>query len=231
MPAPPLGSEPAIVNALGTTPSDYNVRMLSTARLLVFALLPTAAIAQTPPPGNPYDPARYPNPIITFIEDKDFKSGDYAQVQKDAGIDILGLSQSEGKRDALSMAPGRFVKSMTILGNIKSDVTFYPVVRQTFKLTDGGDLLLHSFKFPRVSLPQDFRRAILNEAAVEKKKKPSEMRFGGMAPEVLEIRGTDALLFEKDGKITIYWEEAGVGHTATSMLGRRDLFRVIEDLL
>ena len=188
-------------------------------------------MAQTPPPGNPYDPARYPNPIITFVEDKDFKDADYAQVQKDAGIEILGLSQSEGKRDALAISPGRFVKNMTILGNIRSDVTFYPVVRQTFKLTAGGDLLLHSFKFPRVSLPPNFGRAVLNEAATEKRKKPTEMRFGGVAPEVLEVRGTEGLLFEKDGKITVYWEERGVGHTATSSLPRRDLFRIIEDLL
>jgi len=205
--------------------------MLRTARLLLLALLPATAIAQTPPPGSPYDPARFPNPIITFVEDKDFKEADYAQVQKDAGIEILGLSQSEGKRDSLAIAPGRFVRSMTILGNIRSDVTFYPVIRQTFKLSAGGDLLLHSFKFPRVSLPRDFGRIVLNEAATEKKKKPNEMRFGGMAPEVLEIRGTEGLLFDKDGKITVYWEEAGVGHTATSTLERREFFRIIEDLL
>ena len=209
--------------------------MLRTARLLLLALLPTllvtTAMAQTPPPGNPYDPARYPNPIITFVEDKDFKDADYAQVEKDAGIDILGLSQSEGKRDSLAIAPGRFVRTMTILGNIRSDVTFYPVIRQNFKLTAGGDLLLHSFKFPRVSLPKDFGKAVLNEAATEKKKKPSEMRFGGMAPEVLEIRGTEGLLFDKDGKITVYWEEAGVGHTGDVHTSRRELFRIIEDLL
>ena len=67
-------------------------------------------------------------------------------------------SQSEGKRDSLAIAPGRFVRSMTIIGDIRSDVTFYPVIRQTFKLTEGGDLVLHSFKFPRVSLPRDFGR-------------------------------------------------------------------------
>src|SRR5215510_5277306 len=205
--------------------------MLRPAHLLLLTLLSTAAMAQTPPPGNPFDPARFPNPIITFVEDKDFKDGDYAQVEKDAGIDILGLSQSEGKRESLAIAPGRFVRSMTILGNIRSDVTFYPVIRQTFKLTAGGDLLLHSFKFPRVSLPRDFGRIVLNEAATEKKKKPTEMRFGGTAPEVLEIRGTEGLLFDKDGKITVYWEESGVGHTATSTLAREELFRIIEDLL
>lgn len=205
--------------------------MLRTAAVLIAALAPVVAFAQTPPPGNPYDPARYPNPIITFVEDKDFKDADYAQVEKDAGTEILGLSQSEGKRDSMAIAAGKFVKNMPILGGIRTDVTFYPVVRQNFKLAAGSDLIVHSFKFPKVSLPPDFGRAVLTEAAVEKKKKPSEMRFGGLGPEVLEIRGTRGLLFEKDGKTTVYWEEAGVGHTATSTLPRRELFRIIEDLL
>jgi hypothetical protein len=201
------------------------------AVLVLLALCFLSAAAQTPPPGNPYDAARYPNPIITFVEEKDFKDAEYSAVQKDAGIEILGLSQDEGKREALAIAPGKFVKNMPIYANIRSDVTFYPVIRQTFKLTEGADLILHSFKFPRVSLPPDFSKAVLNEAATEKKKKPSEMRFGGLGPEVLEIRGTEGLLFEKDGKTIIYWQEAGVGHTATSTLPRRELFRVIEDLL
>src|SRR5262245_47426272 len=98
-------------------------RMLRTARLLLITLLPTAAMAQVPPPGNPCDPVRIPNPIITFVEDKDFTDADYAQVQKDAGIEILGLSQSEGNRASLAIAPGRFVRSMTIIGNVRSDVT------------------------------------------------------------------------------------------------------------
>ena len=205
--------------------------MLRTAGLLALILFPFAAPAQTPPPGSPYDPARFPNPIITFVEDKDFKEADYAQAQKDAGIEILGLSQEEGKRAAMSVAAGRFVKSMTIIGNIRTDVTFYPVVRQTFKLTGGMDLILHSFKFPRVSLPANFTKFVLTEAATQTKKKPSEMRFGGLGPEVLEIRGAPGLLFEKDGRTTVYWEERGVGHTATSTLPRRELFRVVEDLL
>jgi hypothetical protein len=205
--------------------------MRRTAGVLLLALFPFIAYGQTPPPGNPYDPARYPNPIITFVEEKDFKDAEYAQVQKDAGIEILGLSDSEGKRNSLAMAAGKFVKSMPIFAGIRSDVTFYPVIRQNFKLEDGADLLLHSFKFPRVSLPANFGKAVLTEAATEKKKKPSEMRFGGLGPEVLEIRGRDGLLFEKDGKTIVYWEEGGVGHTATSTLRRSELFRIIEDLL
>lgn len=205
--------------------------MSPTAAILVTVLLPSLALAQTPPPGNPYDPARHPNPIITFVEDKDFKTAEYAEVQKNAGIEILGLSQSEGARESMAIADGRFVRNMNIIGGIKTDVTFYAVVRQSFKLAAGSNLTLYSFKFPRVALPANFGRAVLTEAATEKKKKPSEMRFGGLGPEVLEIRGTQGLLFEKDGKTTVYWEETGVGHTATSTLPRRELFRIIEDLL
>ena len=206
------------------------VHMSRTTALLLF-LFPAVALAQTPPPGNPYDPAKHPNPIITFVEEKEFKGADYALVEKDAGIEVLGLSQDEATRQSMAMADGRFVKSMNIFGRIRTDVTFYPVVRQNFKLSAGPDLTLYSFKFPKVSLPPDFGRAVLNEAATEKKKKPSEMRFGGVGPEVLEIRGTEGLLFEKDGKTTVYWEERGVGHTVTSTLPRRELFRIIEDLL
>src|SRR5262245_47268123 len=165
--------------------------MLRTAAILMTVLMPTLATAQTPPPGNPFDPARHPNPIITFVETEDFRSADYAEIQKTAGIDILGLSQSEGQRQSIAIADGRFARNMNVLSGVRTDVTFYPVVRQTFKLTAGSDLTLYSFKFPRVALPPNFARAVLNEAATEKKKKPTEMRFGGMAPEVLEIRGTE----------------------------------------
>src|SRR5437016_2427981 len=157
--------------------------------MFLFALLFSAmAAAQTPPPGAPFDASKHPNPIITFVEEKDFKVVSNEQAKKDAGIEFLGLSQDEGKRESVEMADGRFVKNMSIL-NFRTDVTFYPVVRQKFKLAAGSELVLYSFKFPRVALPREYARIILNEAAIEKKKKPSEMRFGGTAPEQLEIRG------------------------------------------
>ena len=84
-----------MVSAMAITGTDYNVPMTRTAVVLMLGLFPVAALAQTPPPGNPYDPARYPNPIITFVEDKDFKEADYAAVQKDAGIEILTTPGSE----------------------------------------------------------------------------------------------------------------------------------------
>jgi hypothetical protein len=187
-------------------------------------------LAQTPPPGPPFDPSKHPNPIITFVETKDFKPAASDQVKRDISIELLGISQEEGKRQSIETADGRFVKNMSILG-FRTDVTFYPVVRQKFTLAEGAELVLYSFRFPKVSLPRDFTQIVLNEAALEKKKKPSEMRFGGAKPEQFDIRGARALLFEIDGRVTVYWQEDGIGHTATAPLDRKELFKVIEDLL
>lgn len=188
------------------------------------------ASGQTPPPGTPFDASKHPNPIVTFVETKDFKPVAASDAGKTSGLELLGISQSEGKRESVEIAEGRFVRNMSILG-IRTDVTFYPVVRQKFKLSGGADLILSSFRFPKVALPPDFTRIVLNEAALEKKKKPNEMRFGGAKPEVLEIRGARGLLFEDNGQITVYWQEGGVGHTATSAMPRKELFEIIEDLL
>jgi Domain of unknown function (DUF4367) len=212
--------------------------MLAMFRHVTFLLLATTTFvssslvfAQTPPPGVPFDASKHPNPIITFVETKDFKPVSSDQVKKESGIELLGLSQDEGKIQSIEIADGRFVKNMSILGG-RTDVTFYPVVRQKFHLSEGGEFVLYSFRFPKVALPPDFARIVLNEAAVEKKKKPSEMRFGGAKPETLEIRGAKALLFESEGnQITVYWQEDGIGHTATATMPRNNLFEVIEDLL
>jgi hypothetical protein len=196
----------------------------------VLVLSSNVVFAQVPPPGAPFDETKHPNPIVTFVENKDFIAASSEKARQLAGIDLLGLSQSEGKRESLEIADGRYVKNMPIL-SLRTEVTFYPVVRQKFKLTEGANLVLHSFRFPKVLLPRDFARFVLHEAATEKRKKPSEMRFGGLGPEQLEVRGIPGLLFEKDGEITIYWVEEGVAHTATSFLSRSEFFRVIEDLL
>jgi hypothetical protein len=209
------------------------IRMFRVALFLLIVMVFTLpSTGQTPPPpGAPFDASRHPNPIVTFVEEKDFKPATYAQAKKDAGIELLGLSQDEGKRESVELADGRFAKNMSIL-NFRTDVTFYPVVREKYKLAGGSDLVLYSFRFPRVALPREYARIILNEAAVEKKKKPNEMRFGGTAPQQLEIRGARGLLWEKEGQTTVvYWQEEGVGHVAMASLPRQELFRVIEDLL
>jgi hypothetical protein len=204
--------------------------MFRVAFFVLAVLLSTVAAAQTTPPGAPYDVSKHPNPIVTFVEEKDFKPATYEGAKKASGIELLGLAQDEATQQSVEVADGRFVKNMQIL-NFRTDVTFYAVVRQKFKLSSGPDLVLYSFRFPKVALPPQYARMVLNEAAIEKRKKPSEMRFGGNPPEELEIRGARGLLWQKDGQTTVYWQEEGVGHVVTGSQPQEELFRVIEDFL
>jgi hypothetical protein len=205
--------------------------MFRAATFLLAIATASSAFAQTPPPGPPFDAAKHANPIVTYVETKDFKPLSPDQVKSQAGIDLLGYSQDQARRESLEVADGRYVKSMTIL-NFRTEVTFYPVIRQKFKLTNGGaEIVMYSFRFPKVALPPEFTRIVLNEAAIEKRKKPADMRFGGEKPETFSIRGSGALYFEKDGQLTIYWQEEGVAHTITASLPRNELFSIIEDLL
>jgi hypothetical protein len=204
--------------------------MLREAFFVFVVLFSTVAVAQTPPPGAPYDASRHPNPIVTFVEEKDFKPATYEEAKKAAGIELLGLAQDQAKQESVELADGRFVKNMQIL-NFRTDVTFYAVVRQKFKLSSGSDLVLYSFRFPKVALPPQYARMVLNEAAIEKRKKPSEMRFGGNPPEEFEIRGAPGLLWQKDGQTTVYWQEEGVGHVVTGSQPQEELFQIIEDFL
>ena len=192
-------------------------------------LLAMPAFAQVPP-GPPYDPAKHPNAIVTYVTNGDFKASNYAEARDLSDIELLGLSQNEGRRDSIQVAETSMKKVK--IGGRDADVTLYPVVRQTFTLTDGSRFVLHSFKFPRVPFPPQLAERILNEAAFLKMKKPEEGRFGlGPAPEQLEIRGSDALLFDNEGELTVFWTEDGAAHTATAKVAQRELFRLIEDLL
>src|ERR1700674_2421604 len=166
------------LSAGSPTLSIIMMAMFRVALFVLVLLLSTVAIAQTPPPGAPYDASKHPNPIVTFVEEKDFKPVTYDEAKKSAEIELLGLAQDEAKQQSVELADGRFVKNMPIL-NFRTDVTFYPVIRQKFKLSSGSDVALYSFRFPKVALPRDYARMVLNEAAIEKKKKRSEMRFGG----------------------------------------------------
>ena len=204
--------------------------MFRVALFVLFLFAAAAAGAQTPPPGPPFDASKHPNPIVTFVEEKDFKPSTYEEVKKQAGFELLGLAQDEVKQQTVELADGRFVKNMQIL-NFRTDVTFYPVVRQRFKLSSGTDVALYSFRFPKVALPPEYARMVLNEAAIEKRKKPSDMRFGGTAPEQFEIRGARGLLWEKDDQITVYWQEQGIGHVVSGPPPRERLFDIIEDFL
>ena len=142
----------------------------------------------------------------------------------------MGLSKEEGTLQDVALAEVG-IKKVDVLQR-RMEISFSPVVRQTFKLVGGGEMILHSFKSPKVPLPLEMQDALLQEAIASVKKKPSERRFGPVsAPEQLALRGTRALLFEKDNQLIIAWQEEGVTHTAASSLPRKSFFRLLDDLL
>jgi len=193
------------------------------ARMLIAILLLLMQIT----PGAPFNATKHPNPIITFVNVVDFKSTTYQQAKDDSEIELLSLSLSEGKRTSLEIADaGR--QRVKVLGR-EAEVTYYPVVRQKFSLTDGGDLLLYSFKNPKSPVPPQ----ILDQAAFAETKKPEEARFGlAPKPERLDVRGRPGLVFDdKKGELTVFWQEEGMTHVAIAKLSQSDILRLIEDLL
>ena len=195
--------------------------------LSIFMALP--AFAQVPP-GLPYDAGKHPNAIVTYVTNAEFNAVSFVEARDVADIELLGLSQVDGKREEIQMAETAMKKVK--IGGREADVTFYPVIRQTFTLKGGATFLLYSFKFPKLPFPSQVAAQILNEAAFAKSKKPEEGRFGlATPPEHLEIRGSEALLFEKDGEPMIFWTEDGVAHTASAKTAQKELFRLVEDLL
>ena len=98
------------------------------------------------PAGEPYNPEKHPNPILTFVERDDFKPTTYDEARVTADIELLGISADEGSRKDLDMASGA-VDEIKILGR-NTEVLFYPVVRQSFLLIEGESFILYSFKDP-----------------------------------------------------------------------------------
>ena len=87
-------------------------------------------------------------------------------------------------------------------------------------------------EFPKAGCSRQIAEEVLNQAAFTKTKKPEEARFGKAdAPEMLDIRGSHALLFDQDGELTLFWIESGIGYTAAARIPQKDLFRLVEDLL
>jgi len=190
----------------------------------MFWLVTLLAVQITP--GVPFDAAKHPNPIITFVNVKDFKAATYQEAQDTAEIELLSLSQAEGKRASLEIADAG--RQRVRIGRANADVTYYPVVRQKYALTNGGEFTLYSFKNPKSPVPPD----ILNQVAFLETKKPEESRFGlAKKPERLDVRGGPGLLFDQEGELTVFWQEEGVSHVATARLSQSDMMRLIDDLL
>lgn len=186
-------------------------------------------LAQIIPPGPPYDPAKHVNPVITYVQSKDFKPSNYKEAQQAADIQLLGLSKELGSLEGIELAQA----GPDTAKELKLDVrgTFYPVVKQTFKTAEGKEVLLYSFKAPRIQGSQS-RLSMGFPGGGRDSKDPRNRRFGpDTPPEELEIRGRPGLIFEKEGRITLAWQEEGVIYAATSSLPQKDFFRIIDDLL
>src|SRR5436190_11944581 len=176
--------------------------MMRIAGFLALVILPGPAFGQVPP-GYPYDSARHPNPILTYVTNQDFKASTSSEAQKLAGRELLGLSQNEGRQESIEAAvlPSTSRKVKILRQDV--DVIFYSVVRQTFALSSGGRLVLHSFKFPRLPVALREAAGALNQAAFAKASKPAEARFGSATPEKIDVRGSPALLFDDGSQRTI----------------------------
>ncbi len=182
------------------------------------------------PAGPPFDSDTHPNPIVTFVESADFTLTTYEVAVEDAGIEILGLSSSEGTRESIEIAAGS-VDEVRILGR-DTETLFYPVVRQHFQLHDGTAITLYSFRNPKPDIPDRFLMSALNQHAFAREDDPEKSRFGPSArPEQLDVLGAPALLFDNDGKLTLFWQDSKASHVVDSTIEPGALLRLAEDLL
>lgn len=199
-------------------------RILTTA-ILVFAA--SGALAQVPA-GVPYDPSTHPNPIVTWVAEKDFKTVSFGEAAEQVGVELMSLSREEGVRESVELAIPSPARQKVKIFREEYETTFYPVMRQNYRLKAGEVFVLYTFRFPRALTSAEF----LNHAAFGKPPRNSVPRFGPLVlPERLEIRGSPGLYFDDGKQRTLYWFELGAGHSVTTDASKDELFRILDDLL
>ena len=190
--------------------------------------LASTLIAQVPA-GLPFNPAKHPNPIVTWVDEKAFKATTFSAAVEAVGVDTMSLSQDEGRRESVELAtPSPARQKIRMLG-VDVDVTFYPVMRQNYRLKSGRTFTLYTFRFPRaINVTADD----LNDAAFARPVRGAIPRFGSLPrPDRIEMRNSPGLYFESPKQRTVYWFELGAGHSATTDASKDELFDVLEDLL
>ncbi len=225
---------------MGITGENYGATIEFMRRLLIITALSVSfagsglSVFSQVPAGPSYKSGTHLNPIVTFVTDNDFSPLTYEEARQKAGIDLLGLSSNQGVRESID-ATESFVDRIEILGR-NTDVLFYPVVRQTFRLMDEEILVLYSFRDPNpTDIPSDLLAGILTEFAFRPTDKPEQSRFGDSAgPEQLDIRGSAGLLFDEAGtsdEIVLFWQDELASHVAVAPVSRERMFRIVTDLL
>jgi hypothetical protein len=180
------------------------------------------------PAGVPFNPARHPNPIVTWVEEKNFKPATFSEAVAVVGVDTMSLSQNEGRRESVELASPSPARQRVRLAGEDVDVTFYPVMRQNYKLKSGHSFVLYTFRFPRALTSAD----VLNQAAFDRPIRGATPRFGSLpVPDRIEIRGHPGLYFENSKQRSVYWFELGAAHSATTDASKDEFFDVLEDLL
>ena len=208
--------------------------MTSRMRITVGALLSGIAstlLAQVPA-GLPFNPDKHPNPVVTWVDQKSFKATTFAQAVAAVGVDTMSLSQEQGSRESVELASPSPARQRIRMVGEDVEVTFYPVMRQNYKLKSGRTFVLYTFRFPRALTSAD----VLNQSAFGRPPRGAMPRFGSLpVPDRIEIRGNPGLYFEtpkdKPGQRSVYWFELGAAHSATTDASKDEFFDVLEDLL
>src|SRR6266446_9833621 len=105
--------------------------MMRIAAFLGLLLFSNTGFAQVPP-GYPFDAAKHPNPILTFVTNQEFRTSTFAEAQKLTGLELLGISQAKGRLESVDVAVVPSTHRRVKLVRQDVDVIFYSVVRQTF---------------------------------------------------------------------------------------------------
>src|SRR5688572_10444308 len=180
------------------------------------------------PAGVPYEARKHPNPIVTWVEQKDFVKVAYVEAAEKVGVELMSLSKGVGERTAVEIATPSTARQKIRNYGEEYEATFYPVMRQTYKLKSNNIFLIYTFKFPLALTTAEF----LNATAFGKLPAGVRARFGSSPfPDVIKIRGVDGLYFDDGRQRTIYWFEMEAGYSVTTNASREELFMVLEDLL
>jgi hypothetical protein len=196
--------------------------------LILILLTTTTAYAQVPA-GMPYDPGKHPNPIVTWVSEKDFKRVSFAEAAEKVGVELMSLSRDVAERQFVEIAVPPASKQKLQIMEVEFEVTFFPVMRQTYRLKSGKAFVLYTFRFPRAITSAD----VLNGVAFDRPPRGILPRFGSLSlPDRIDIRGTPGLYFDNhSGHRTIYWFEMDAGFSVTTNASKEELFKGVEDLL
>ena len=202
--------------------------ILRRLRLPALILILSAILLAQVPAGVPYDARKHPNPIVTWVEQKDFVKVPYVEAAERVDVELMSLSKGVGERTAVEIATPSTARQKIRNYGEEYEATFYPVMRQTYKLKSGNTFLIYTFRFPRALTTAEF----LNITAFGRPARGVTPRFGSAPiPDRIPIRGVDGLYFDDGRQRTIYWFEMDAGYSVTTNASREELFMVLEDLL